>query len=103
MLREGNVFTALCDSVHMREASGACGCTLPTRQVDIPRQTDTPPCRADTSPLSGRRHARQGTANKAGGTHPTGMYSYLYVLVQLYVRLLSNLSHVNAFAKMFES
>ena len=100
-------------SIHKGEGN-ACLCVRrmytkppPTHQIDspnqadIPRQADTPPCRADTPychadtfPLSGRPHGRQGTANKAGGTHPTGIYSYLYVLVQLYERLLSNLSHV---------
>ena len=75
-LREGNVFTSICDSVHG-------GCTpsgqTPPRQTYTPRQTpprQTPPketSQADTPPQADTSPPKTGT--EAGSSHPTGMHS----------------------------
>ena len=69
-LREGNVFTLVCDSVHGRGCIQACngqGDVYPSMQwawcVDPPEQT-----------LSGQAHP-PGMAIEVSGTYPTGMHS----------------------------
>ena len=72
-LREGYVFTRVCDSVHR----GVC---VYHPQADTPGQTplppwaDTPrPVHAGIHPLPAQCMPEYG--KQAGGTHPTGMHS----------------------------
>ena len=67
-LREGNVFTPICDSVHgggvgLYPSIQWAGGEHPPGQI--------PPPRADTT----SRHLPNEMAIEAGGTHPTGMHS----------------------------
>ena len=68
-LREGNVFTPLCDSVH-REGMSARRCTFPP-----PPWTDSPPPWQTLPSPSWAYTPKTGT--EVGSTHPTGMHSCL--------------------------
>ena len=67
-LRQGNVFTPVCSSVHRGVCHPSPGQTPPGRHPpgQKPPQADTPPAQC-----------MLGYGQQAGGTHPTGMYSCL--------------------------
>ena len=77
-LRQGNVFTHVCHSVHRGEEA-FCQETSQTEtpQTETPQtetlQTETPPSWTET-PLLDRDLLKQRPPARAGGTHPTGMY-----------------------------
>ena len=77
-LREGNVFTPVCHSVHKGRvsASGSGGGCLPLGPGGVHPPGQTPP--RQTPPWADThlgRHPPVEMTIEAGGTHPTGMHS----------------------------
>ena len=67
-LRQGNVFTPVCHSVHRGD--------LPHPRADTPSCSDTPP--GQTPPRqTPPAQCMLGYGQQAGGTHRTGMHFYL--------------------------
>ena len=78
-LRQGNVFTPVCHSVHGEVSASGPGEESATHTLGRHPLGRHPPC-ADTPPLLGRHPPTQcmlGYGQQAGGKHPTGIHSYL--------------------------
>ena len=85
-LRQGNVFTSVCHSVHR----GCLGGHPPRADTSLGRQPPGQTHRVDTplgrqppgqTPLPGQTLLAQQTATAADGTHPTGMHSCLMLIL----------------------
>ena len=81
-LREGYVFTAVCDSVHGGSVSVHAGIPLPpgagTPQSKHPPGAGTPPGSSPCAVHAGRYD------QQAGGMHPTGMQSCFLTDIRAY-------------------
>ena len=70
-LREGNVFTPVCQSFRPQGSWGV----YPSMDLPTPDREDTHPPPAEPPP--GQTPTSPEIATKANSTHPTGMHTYL--------------------------
>ena len=78
-LRQGNVFTPVCDSAH--RGRGREGVWPTTLDAEPPGLGRSPRCRPSLGWSDIPPRSTTGYDQQAGGTHPTGMHTCFYIFL----------------------